>query len=178
MYTEQCGRCTSGCSTDDAPPCTSDGDSTVAANACTCVDYLLLRFRGSSRIISGWRSAELQQRLIDNRNRAGVQLHMHTIKLNESLCPGQQCISWGAMKVQVCSAAAGTQDCGVLGRQAACAAAGGQLYTIQAHTQTMVQYTGLDLQQGDQWTVEVQTLNLFKKGAKGRRSLQHMDSAG
>lgn len=122
----------------------------ITENAFSCVDHLILRFRGSSRIISGWRSAELQQGLADDGNRAGFQMHMHIVKLDESLCARQQCISWGAMKVQVRRAATGTQYCGVLGRQAACAIAGGQLYAIQAHIQTMVQYTGLDLQQGDQ----------------------------
>lgn len=140
--------------------------------------YLILRFRGSSRIISGWRSAEVQQRLIDDGNRAGVQLHMHTIKLDESLGPGQQ-RSWGAMKVQVRCAAAGAQNCGVPGRHAAGAVAGGQLYAIQAHTQTVVQHTGLDLQQGHQLheLLRCRRYIVMRNRAKGRQRLQHVDSA-
>ena len=83
------------------------------------------------------------------------------------------------MKVKVRYAAAGTQDCGVPVRQAACATASGQLYAIQAQIQTMVEYAGLDLQQGDQLRglLRCRCCMLMQRGVKGKLNLQHMDSA-
>jgi len=84
------------------------------------------------RLLSiGWITA-LQQGALQSCHGGWSEVHLHTIKLYQSLELGQQCIPGGTVQVQVGCAAAGAEHCCASRGQVAQPIAGAQLNCSQS----------------------------------------------